>query len=193
MADIKVVAGNCGKGRGTYQAGVLTSPDGVERSVECLLTVEAHGDVAGARNWGGQVLDGLKGSLALASNIDLSGTALLAATALSSVSADDSQPQTLLEITFQDGGLLIALADPRLPALISNDREVLRRGFARAAQRVAQPVEGTVCASESRLMSTAGDAAQAAVGAVQAVTGAAGASLSSAFGFVRRSAGFERG
>lgn len=68
--------------------------------MECLLIVEAHGDVAGARNWGGQVLDGLKGSLALASNIDLSGTALLAATALSSVSADDSQPQTLLEITF---------------------------------------------------------------------------------------------
>lgn len=193
MAEIKVVAGNCGKGRGTYQAGVLTSPDGVERSVESLLAVEAHGDVAGARNWGGQVLDGLKGSLALASNIDLSGTALLAATALTSVSADEAQPQTLLEITFQDGGLLIALADPRLPALITNDREVLRRGFARAAQRVTQSVEGPAPASESTLMATAGDAAQAAVGAVQAVTGAAGASLSSAFGFVRRTAGYERG
>lgn len=50
MAEIKIVAGNCGKGRGTYQAGVLITPDGVERSVEDLLTVEAHGDVAGSRN-----------------------------------------------------------------------------------------------------------------------------------------------
>ena len=192
MADIKVVAGNCGKGRGTYEAGVLTSPDGVERSVESLRAVEAHGEVAGARNWGGQVLEGLKGSLALASNIDLSGTALLAATALTAVSTDESQPQTLLEITFQDGGLLIALADPRLPALISNDREVLRRGFARAAERVSQPVDGPGH-PDSSLATTASEAAQAAVGAVQAVTGAAGASLSSAFSFVRRTTGYERG
>ena len=192
MADIKVVAGNCGKGRGTYEAGVLTSPDGVERSVESLRAVEAHGEVAGARNWGGQVLEGLKGSLALASNLDLSGTALLAATALTAVSTDESQPQTLLEITFQDGGLLIALADPRLPALISNDREVLRRGFARAAQRVSPSVDGPGQADPS-LAATASGAAQAAVGAVQAVTGAAGASLSSAFGFVRRTVGPERG
>ncbi len=192
MADIKVVAGNCGKGRGTYEAGVLTSPDGVERSVESLRAVEAHGEVAGARNWGGQVLEGLKGSLALASNIDLSGTALLAATALIAVSTDESQLQTLLEITFQDGGLLIALADPRLPALISNDREVLRRGFARAAQRVSPSVDGPGQADPS-LAATASGAAQAAVGAVQAVTGAAGASLSSAFGFVRRTVGPERG
>lgn len=192
MADIKAVAGNCGKGRGTYEAGVLTSPDGVERSVESLRAVEAHGEVAGARNWGGQVLEGLKGSLALASNIDLSGTALLAATALTAVSTDESQPQTLLEITFQDGGLLIALADPRLPALISNDREVLRRGFARAAQRVSPSVDGPGQADPS-LAATASGAAQAAVGAVQAVTGAAGASLSSAFGFVRRTVGPERG
>ena len=127
MAEIKVVAGNCGKGRGAYEAGVLTTPDGVERSVEILITVEAHGDIAGARNWGGQVLNGLKGSLALASNVDLSGTALLAASALTSLSADEPNPQTLLELTFQDGALLIALADPRLPALIANDREVLRR------------------------------------------------------------------
>lgn len=192
MADIKVVAGTCGKGRGTYEAGVLTGPDGVERSVESLRTIEAHGAIAGARNWGGQVLDGLKGSLALASNIDLSGTALLAATALTAVSADESQPQTLLEITFEDGGLLIALADPRLPALICNDREVLRRGFARAAQRVAPSVDGPGHADAS-LATTASEAAQAAVGAVQAVTGAAGASLSSALGFMRRTVGSERG
>ncbi|WP_156376112.1 hypothetical protein [Methylobacterium sp. Leaf117] len=122
----------------------------------------------------------------------MSGPALLAATALTSVSAEESQPQTLLEITFQDGDLLIALADPRLPALMSNDREVLRRGFARAAQRVAQPVD-VLTNAESTLVATASDAAQAAAGAVQAAAGAAGASLSSAFGFVRRTAGFERG
>jgi hypothetical protein len=130
--------------------------------------------------------------LALASNIDLSGTALLAATALTSISAEDSQPQTLLEIAFQDGGLLIALADPRLPALIANDRDVLRRGFARAAQRVVQPDAGPASADVG-LIATASDAAQAAAGAVQAAAGAASASLTSAFGFVRRTAGFERG
>ena len=189
MADLKVVAGNCGKGRGTYRAGVLTGPDGVERSVESLLALEAHGDVAAARNWGGQILDGLKGSLALASNMDLSGTALLTATALTSLAADEAHPQTVLEMTFQDGGLLIALADPRLPALIANDREVLQRGFARATQPVAQPSDGV---SEGGLLTTASDAAQAAAGAVHAAAGAAGASLTSAFGFVRRTAGFER-
>ena len=102
----------------------------------------------------------------------LGSSALLAATALTSVSAEESQPQTLLEITFQDAGLLIALADPRLPALISNDREVLRRGFARASQRMTQTVDGPGHA-DSSLATTASEAAQAAVGAVQAVTGAA--------------------
>ncbi|MHC2085953.1 hypothetical protein [Methylobacterium sp. CM6244] len=170
----------------------MTTPDGIERSVESLLTVEAHGDVAGARNWGGQVLDGLKGSLALASNVDLTGTALLAASALTSLSADEPNPQTLLEMTFQDGGLLIALADPRLSALIANDREVLRRGLARAAQRVALQIEPPAPA-EGTLMASASDAVQTAAGAVQVAASAAGTSLSSAFSFVRRTAGYERG
>lgn len=191
MAEIKVVAGNCGKGKGTYQTGLFTSPDGIERSVETLLTIEVHGDVAGARNWGGQVLDGLKGSLALASNIDLSGTALLAVAALSPLSADEPQKQTLLELTFEDGALLIAMADARLPALIENDRGVLRHGLVRAAQR-AVPAATLAAPSESTILTTATEAAQTAAGAVHAAAEAAGASLNSAFGFVRRTAGYER-
>lgn len=116
---------------------------------------------------------------------------MLAATALANVSADEPTPQTLLEMTFQDGGLLIALADLRLPALITNDREVLRRGFARAAQRMVQPVASVVPA-ESTMLATATDAAQAAAGAVQTAAHAAGASFSSAFSFVRRTTGYER-
>ncbi|NEU13290.1 hypothetical protein G3T14_14285 [Methylobacterium sp. BTF04] len=192
MAEIKIVAGNCGKGRGLYDAGVLTTPDGVERSIETLVTVEAHGDVAGARNWGGQVLNGLKGSLALASNIDLSGTAMLAATALATVSSDDPHPQTLLELTFQDGALLIGLADLRLPALIANDREVLRRGFARASQRIGEAIT-PLSGDETPTTITATGVVQSATDAVQTMAGTAGASLSSAFGFVRRTAGYERG
>lgn len=192
MAEIKVVAGNCGKGRGIYQTGLFTGPDGIERSVETLLTIEIHGDVAGARNWGGQVLDGLKGSLALASNIDLSGAALLAASALAPLSADEPQKQTLLELGFEDGALLIAMADARLPALIENDREVLRRGLFRAAQRAA-PAATLPAPSESSILTSATEAAQTAAGAVHAAAGAASASLSSAFGFVRRTARYERG
>ncbi|GJE59306.1 hypothetical protein [Methylobacterium trifolii] len=186
MVEIKVVAGTCGKGRGGYEAGLFSTPDGLERSVEGLLTVEAHGDVAGARNWGGQVLDGLKGSLALASNVDLSGTALLAASALAPLSADEPRRQTLLEITFADGALLIALADTNLSALIENDREVLRRGFARAARRMAEPVAPAGSADETGLLTNATEA-------VQAAAGAAAASASSALGFMRRRIGFERG
>ncbi len=73
MAEIKVVAGSCGKGRGQYEAGVFTTPDGAERGVDAVVTIESHGGIAGERNWGEQVLTGLKGGLGLASNLDLTG------------------------------------------------------------------------------------------------------------------------
>ncbi|SFV14751.1 hypothetical protein SAMN02799631_05944 [Methylobacterium sp. 174MFSha1.1] len=184
MAEIKVVAGNCGKGRGQYEAGVFTTPDGVERGVDTVVAIESHGGVAGERGWGEQVLTGIKGGLGLASQLDLTGAAGLAVSALAAVEADESRPKALVEIAFADDGLVVALADARLAALVAHDREVLRVGLARAASRLAVPL-----APETASAGTL----QAASDAVQAAAGAAGSSLTSAFGFVRRSVGLERG
>ncbi len=184
MAEIKVVAGSCGKGRGQYEAGIFTLPDGTEHGVDAVVTIDAHGDVAGERNWGEQVLTGIKGSLGLASNLDLTGAAGLAASALAAVEADESRPKALVEIAFTDGGVIVALADARLPALVTHDREILRVGFARAASRVAALPAPAV---------PAGGTLQAASDAVQATAEAAASGLTSALGFVRRSVRLERG
>lgn len=184
MAEIKIVAGSCGKGRGQYEAGVFTTPDGIERGVDTVVTIESHGGVAGERGWGEQVLTGLKGSLGLASTLDLTGAAGLAASALAAVEADESQPKALVEIAFADGGFVVALADTRLAALVIHDRDVLRVGFARAALRVAAlPVPEA----------QAGHALQVAGDAVQAAAEAASAGFASAFGVVPRSIRLERG
>ncbi|MCF4127276.1 hypothetical protein [Methylobacterium sp. SyP6R] len=184
MAEIKVVAGSCGKGRGQYEAGVFTTPDGAERGVDAVVTIESHGGIAGERNWGEQVLTGLKGGLGLASNLDLTGATGLAASALAAVEADESRPKALVEIAFTDGGFIVALADARLAALVTHDREVLQVGFARAASRVAALPASAM---------PAGGTLQAASDAVQATAEAAASGLTSAFGFVRRSVGLERG
>ncbi|MET7248186.1 hypothetical protein ABZT49_33035 [Methylobacterium sp. EM32] len=184
MAEIKIVAGSCGKGRGVYEAGLFTTPDGVERGVETVVTIESHGGVAGERGWGEQVLTGIKGGLGLASQLDLTGAAGLAASALAAVEADEHRPKALVEIVFADGGLVVALADARLAALVAHDREVLRVGLARAASRLAAPL-----APETASAGTL----QAASDAVQAAAEAAGSSLTSALGFVRRSVRLERG
>ncbi|AWN48767.1 hypothetical protein DK419_22440 [Methylobacterium terrae] len=184
MAEIKIVAGSCGKGRGQYEAGVFTTPDGIERGVDAVVTIESHGGVAGERGWGEQVLTGIKGGLGLASTLDLTGAAGLAASALAAVEADENQPKALVEIAFVDGGFIVALADARLTALVMHDREVLRVGFARAANRVA--ALPTPDASAGRALQAAGDV-------VQAAAEAAGNSLNSALGFVRRSVRLERG
>lgn len=184
MAEIKIVAGSCGKGRGLYEAGVFTTPDGLERGVDAVITIESHGGVAGERGWDEQMLTGIKGGLGLASNLDLTGAAGLAASALAAVEADEAQPKALVEIAFVDGGFIVALADARLAALVTHDREVLRVGFARAANRVAAlPAPDT----------SDGGALQAAGDAVQAAAAAAGNGLNSAIGFVRRSVRLERG
>ncbi|MGX7708559.1 hypothetical protein [Methylobacterium sp. Gmos1] len=184
MAEIKIVAGSCGKGRGQYEAGVFTTPDGVERGVDTVVAIESHGGVTGERGWGEQVLTGIKGGLGLASQLDLTGAAGLAASALASVEADESQPKALVEIAFADGGVVVALADARLAALVTHDREVLRVGFARAASRLA-----ALPAPDS----TAAGPLQVASDAVQSAAEAAGSSLTSALGFVRRSVRLERG
>lgn len=192
MSGLQIVAGAFGKGHGQYEAGEFSFPDGSRRAVETVASIEAHSGVAAKQNWGSSLLGGLKGGLALASNLELSGTLALAASAvgagLSSLDENgESKPCALIEVTFSDGAGFLALAAQPLSALIENDREVVRRAivrFAGAAPMIEQPsaLPGSLVDTAAGAATTAAEVAGAALKTTVSTTAAA---LSSAVGRVK--------
>lgn len=47
MADLTIIAGECGRGTGTYDTGLFTVPQGLGRGVETVAAVILHGGVEG--------------------------------------------------------------------------------------------------------------------------------------------------
>ncbi|MGY2047368.1 hypothetical protein [Methylobacterium sp. JK268] len=183
MTSLQIIAGSCGKGTGHYTAGLLKTPDGREHGVESIIAVEVHGDVRSAPRWSGQLLNGIKGGLAVASSLELSAPLALAAGALGAgLGAVSDEPRSLavVEATFLDGGTIVAMADAGLAALIRNDRDVAQAAVARAAA-MAAPSEEAAAIPE-----TGTGLASQAFGAAAQAADAAGAAVTSAFSFFRR-------
>lgn len=185
MPALTIVSGSYGKGQATYEREALTLPNEQVCPVDEIASIEVHGGVAGQEGggWAGDILRSVKGGLSLASNLELTGIAGMAAGALSSglSSLDDGgkdAPRALLDITFKGGGSIVALAHPALAALLLHDRDVVSRTVERLGEAVRAAAKGQESASTSLL-----DDVQNAAGAI---TGKAGSAISSAFDLIRR-------
>lgn len=58
MADLTIIAGECGRGSGTYDTGLFTLPQGLGRGVETVVAVILHGGVEGKQTMMEQVVTG---------------------------------------------------------------------------------------------------------------------------------------
>lgn len=179
MNEIKVIAGSCGKGAGTYETGLFRMPEGGQRAVETLAEIEIHGDVAPEAHWVGQIASGLKG--VFSSSIKIAGPLGLAANALGAglgAINEGSRPRAVINARFEDGSIIVALMDLGVANLIHNDREVVRRALTRAGHSV-QPAQAEDEAAPQTLGSHAAEV-------ISEATDAASAAFSSAIGIFKR-------
>lgn len=177
MAELTIVAGECGRGSGEYDTGLFTLPDGRERGAETIAEITVHGGVGEKLSAFSQVLGGLRGGLALAQQLDLTAPVTVAASALGAgLGALDQGPKqrALIEVKFLDDATLVAMTDIGIASLMENDRRVIQL----AAKRLGpQPeliqIEGPGIAT--RATASMGEAASVA-----------GAAMSEAFNFIKK-------
>lgn len=177
MAELTIVAGECGRGAGEYDTGLFKLPTGA-RGAETVAKVVVHGGVGEKTSTLGQMLSGLRGGLALAQHLDLSTPVSLAASAVGAgLGALDSGPKqrALIEVAFLDGASLVAMTDVGIAALMENDRRVIQLAAGRLNPTPA-PVEGAEASAGlgDRLVASASDAADAA-----------GSAMSTALSFIK--------
>jgi hypothetical protein len=191
VADLTIIAGECGRGTGTYDTGLFTVPQGLGRGVETVAAVILHGGVEGRQTMMEQVVTGLRenaalrGGVALAQTIDPSNSLAIAASVVSvGLTALDGAPRqkALIEVQFEDGASFVGTADAGVAALIENDRRVLLLAAPRL--RSHQPVTAQEQIGESvtakMLAAASGTAGAVASGAASV----AGSAVSSALGFL---------
>lgn len=66
MAELAIIAGECGRGVGTYDTGLFTLPQGLGRGVETVAAVVLHGGVEGRQSMMDRVIASLKENAACA-------------------------------------------------------------------------------------------------------------------------------
>lgn len=194
MADLTIIAGECGRGTGTYDTGLFTFPQGLGRGVETVAAVILHGGVEGRQTMMEQVVTGLReyaalrGGVALAQTIDPSNSLAIAASVVSAgLTALDGAPRqkALIEVQFENGASFVGTADAGVAALIENDRRVLLLAAPRL--RSHQPITAQEQIGESvtaRMLAAASGTAGAAGAVASGAASAAGSAVSSALGFL---------
>lgn len=176
MADLTIVAGECGRGAGEYDTGIFKLPGRPERGAESIAEVIVHGGVAEKQSTIDQVLMGLRGGLSLANQLDLSAPVSVAASALGAgLGALDTGPRqkALIEVRFTDGASLVAMTDIGIAALMENDRRVILLA-AKRFQPQAPMAEIDDTGLGTRALTSVSEAA-----------GAAGSAVSGAFSFIK--------
>ncbi|UHC17320.1 hypothetical protein LRS73_05345 [Methylobacterium currus] len=176
MAELTIIAGECGRGSGEYDTGLFILPDGSKRGAETVAAVVLHGGVTEKQGKAGQIVGGLKGGLALAAQLDLSTSLSLAATAVGAgLSVLDGGPRqkAVLEVRFTDGASFVAMADVGVAALMENDRRVIQLAAPRLANHPIPPTPEEPGIS-ARAIEAASDAVESA-----------GSAVSSAFSFIK--------
>jgi len=177
MAELTIVAGECGRGSGEYDTGLFKLPDGRERGAEAIAAITVHGGVGERQSTLSQVLGGLRGGLALAQQLDLTAPVTLAASALGAgLGALDEGPKqrALIEVRFQDDTTFVAMTDIGIASLMEDDRRVIQL----AAERLGP---------EPELMQVdAPNIAARATASVGEAASVAGTAVSEAFSFIRK-------
>lgn len=177
MAELTIVAGECGRGSGEYDTGLFKLPDGRERGAETIAEVTVHGGIGEKPSAFSQVLGGLRGGLALAQQLDLTAPVTVAASALGAgLGALDQGPRqrALIEVKFRDGATFVAMTDIGIASLMENDRRVIQL----AANRLnLEP--GTIQSEDPGL-------ATRATASVGEAASAAGAAVSEALSFIKK-------
>ena len=173
MAELTIVAGECGRGSGEYDTGLFKLPGGDARGAETVAEITVHGGVGEKPSAFSQVLGGLRGGLALAQQLDLTAPVTVAASALGAgLGALDQGPKqrALIEVRFEDGATFVAMTDIGIASLMENDRRVIQRATRRLSPApVPIAVEGPGIAT--RAAATVGDAAHVAGTAVSDALG----------------------
>lgn len=177
MAELTIVAGECGRGSGEYDTGLFKLPDGRERGAETITEITVHGGVGEKQSAFSQVLGGLRGGIALAQQLDLTAPVTVAASALGAgLGALDKGPKqrALIEVKFRDDATFVAMTDIGIASLMENDRRVIQL----AAKRLypeTEPIQ----------IEDVGMATRAAASMEEAAN-AAGAAVSDAFNFIKK-------
>ncbi|MBB3902637.1 hypothetical protein [Methylobacterium brachythecii] len=137
MSGFSVDDGACGAGAGSYEAGLLTLPDGTARGVETIARLSP----SAPRSRRG-TLPGFLGSLrdALPSSGRLAMPARLAVSTMRAglgvieegLTPDVAQP-IAVEIAFADGTTIVVRMPPGLIAALHRDREVALGALARVS------------------------------------------------------------
>jgi hypothetical protein len=203
MAELTVIAGECGRGSGSYDTGLFTLPQGLGRGVETVSAVVLHGGVEGKQSMMDQVVAGLRenaalrGGVALAQTVDPTNSLAIAASVVSAgLNALDGGPRqkALVEIRFEDGASFVATADAGVAALVENDRRVVLLAAPRlrshqpitAQEQIGESVVARMLAAASTTADTAGSFASGATAAATGAANAAGSAVSGALGFIRK-------
>lgn len=181
MADLTIVAGECGRGGGEYDTGVFKMPGLPDRGAETIAEIVVHGGVGEKQSTLSQMLGGLRGGLALAQQLDLSAPVNVATSALGAgLGALDSGPKqkALIEIRFLDGATLLAMTDIGIAALMENDRRVI--------QVAASRLSGLAATHEPASASSEAGFGATTLNVVSDVAETTGAAMSSALGYLKR-------
>lgn len=180
MADLTIVAGECGRGQGEYDTGLFKLPGSSERGAEMIAEIIVHGGVGQKQSTVTQVLNSLRGGVALAQQLDLTAPVNVAASALGAgLNALDEGPKqkALIEVRFVDGTSLIAMTDVDIATLMENDRRVIQLAASRLSPDTATP--HTPIATDVGFGATA-------LETVSNVADTTGAAVSSAFEYLKR-------
>lgn len=153
MTGFSIDEGACGTGTGSYQAGLLTLPDGMARGVETIVRLSPH--AAPPRS---SALPGFLGSLreALPATGGLAMPARLAVSTMRAglgvieegLTPDPTQPAAV-EIDFADGTTIVARMRPEVIASLRRDREVALGALDRASRSDPRMAEETAEAQEA--------------------------------------------
>jgi hypothetical protein len=139
VSRFEIVAGDFGRGRGRYDAGIFTLPKGSPRAIEDVVSVESNATIL-ERSWLGAAAGGLKGAaiaapLGMMATIFASpikaivtgGPAAITAGAIGAgigALGGGTKNKALMQVAFRDGAGLVAIAEEHLPDRILEHSEL---------------------------------------------------------------------
>ncbi|HEX8663738.1 MAG TPA: hypothetical protein VF744_06875 [Beijerinckiaceae bacterium] len=139
MSRFELVAGDFGRGKGRYRAGLFTFPKGGPRGIEEVESVESNATIM-QRDWFGAARGAVKGAAASApvgaiatifaspiKAIITAGPAALTAGAIGAgigAVGGGTKNMSLMQIAFRDGLGFVAIAPVDLPDAVLEDSEL---------------------------------------------------------------------